>query len=110
MTNWFGGFMFDAFAQFVKERIYLKNVSPRTVDFYRDCWRSFERYGGELTKAGLAKYVTAMREAGVKPVSCNTFISGINAYLRWLHEEHDKPLLKIQKLKVEQTVLPQSQP
>ncbi len=47
-----------------------------------------------------------MREAVVKPVSCNTFISGINAYLRWLREEHDKPLLKIQKLKVEQTVLP----
>jgi integrase/recombinase XerD len=94
------------FEQFVKERVYLKNVSPPTVDFDRDCWRSFERYGGELTKAGLAKYVTSMREAGVKPVSCNTFISGINAYLRWLHEEYDKPLLKIQKLKVEQTVIP----
>ncbi len=41
------------FEQFVKERVYLKNVSPRTVDFYRDCGRSFERYGGELTKAVL---------------------------------------------------------
>lgn len=72
------------FEQFVKERIYLKNVTKRTVDFYRDSWRSFQRYGGELSKPGLAKYVIAMREAGVKPVSCNTFISGINAYLRWL--------------------------
>jgi hypothetical protein len=33
------------FEQFVKERVYLKNVSPRTVDFYWDCWKSFERYG-----------------------------------------------------------------
>lgn len=94
------------FEQFVKERIYLKNVSPRTVDFYRDSWKSFERYGGELTKAGLAKYVVAMREAGVKPVSCNTFISGINAYLNWLHENgYLDERLKIQKLKVEQPVI-----
>jgi integrase/recombinase XerD len=94
------------FEDFVKERIYLRNISPRTADFYRDSWNSFKRYGGELTKLGLAKYVVAMREAGVKPVSCNTFISGINAYLRWLHENERLPeLLKIQKLKTEQTVI-----
>ena len=96
------------FEQFVKERIYLKNVSPRTVDFYWDCWNSFKRYGmaegQEISKQGLNDYVVEMRKAGVKPVSCNTYISGMNAYLRWLHE-HEKPLLKIQKLKVEQTVI-----
>ena|SRR5215213_383170 len=63
------------FEQFVKERVYLKNVSKRTIDFYWDCFRSFERYGGELTKAGLNNYVVNMRKAGVKPVSCNTYIS-----------------------------------
>ena len=93
------------FEQFVKERIYLKNVSPRTVDFYLDCRRSFERCRGELTMPGLNKYVIAMKEAGVKPVFCNTFISGINAYLRWRHENGKGELLKIRKLKVEQTVI-----
>ena len=44
------------FEEFVKERIYLRNISPRTTDFYRDSWASFQRYGGELTKAVLAKY------------------------------------------------------
>lgn len=89
------------FEQFVKERVYLLNVSPRTVDFYWDCWRSFQRYGGEISEQGLKRYVVNMREAGVKPVSCNTYISGINAYLKWLGEP-----LKIQKLKTEQTVIP----
>lgn len=85
--------------------MYLKNVSKRTGDFYWDCWRSFERYGGELTKPGLSKYVINMRKAGVKPVSCNTYISGINAYLRWLHVEHRHELLNIGKLKVDQTII-----
>ncbi len=102
MTNWFGGFVFE---QFVKERIYLKNVSHRTVDFYWDCWNSFKRYGGQLTKQGLNKYVVNMRKAGVKPVSCNTYISGMNAYFNWLHENGKCKQLKIQKLKVEQTVV-----
>ena len=47
-----------------------------------------------------------MREAGVKPVSCNTFISEINAYLNWLHENGYLPeRLRIEKLKTEQTVI-----
>jgi integrase/recombinase XerD len=92
------------FEEFIKERIYLKNVSKRTVDFYRDCFRSFERYGGEVSEQGLKKYVIKMREGGVKPISCNTYISGINAYLRWLGSP-----LKITKLKVAHQV-PESLP
>jgi site-specific recombinase XerD len=42
-----------------------------------------------------------MREAGVKPVSCNTYISAMNAFLNWLSENEIMPnRLKIDLLKV----------
>ena len=31
----------------------------------------------------------AQRERGLRPVTCNTYIAAINAFCRWLHEEHD---------------------
>ena len=40
------------FEEFVKERIYLRNISPRTADFYRDSWNSFKRYGDGLQNLG----------------------------------------------------------
>jgi integrase/recombinase XerD len=97
----------NLFQQFVKERIYLKGVTKKTVIFYGNSWASFEKHhSGDLSKQSLKDYVTAMRRAGIKPVSCNTYISCINAFLRWLHEEeHHSDLLKIQKLRVEKRVL-----
>ena len=32
------------FEQFLRERKYLQNVSPRTVEFYEDCRRSVEKF------------------------------------------------------------------
>jgi len=95
------------FDEFVKERIYLKGVTKKTVIFYRNSWASFEKHhSGDLSKQSLKDYVTAMRQAGIKPVSCNTYISCINAFLRWLHEEgHYPEPLKIAKLRVEKKVL-----
>jgi integrase/recombinase XerD len=96
---------FANFDIFLNERRFLKNVSPRTVDFYGDVKRALERFhpDGEFTKQSLKRFVEAMREAGVKPVSCNTWISGVNAYLHWLFDEALIPQrLSIAKLKVEQ--------
>jgi integrase/recombinase XerD len=99
--------MKELFEQFVREKIYLQNVSPKTVSYYRDSWKAYQRYtGGELlTKALLAEFVIKMREAGVKPVSCNTFISGVNVFLGWLHENNHLEKLTIKKLRVEQPVM-----
>lgn len=42
----------------------------------------------------------------MKPVSCNTYISGINAFLNWLHENaHVRERLSIKKLRVEHQVI-----
>jgi len=96
----------EPFEPFVKERIYPKAVTKKTVIFYRNSWASFDKhYSGSLSKQSLKDYVTAMRRAGIKPVSCNMYISCNNAFLRWMHEEEHHPeLLKIQKLKVEKNV------
>ena len=76
----------ELFQQFVRERKYLKNVTPKTVTYYQNSWDSFKKYANvvnpsELNRAVLSSYVVRLRDSGVKPVSCNTYISGINAFL-----------------------------
>jgi integrase/recombinase XerD len=101
----------ELFEQFVKERKYLKNVTPKTVIYYRNSWDSFSKFVSaqlpeDLSRALLNQYVVQLRESGIKPVSCNTYISGINAFLAWLHESgHTAAKLSIKKLKVEQQVV-----
>jgi integrase/recombinase XerD len=87
----------ERFEEFVKGRRWLKNVSKRTEDFYRNVKRSVEVYHTEqeFTKDSLERWVIAMREAGVKPVSVNTYISGLNAYLKWLGTNLHLPRLKV---------------
>ena len=99
------------FKQFIQEKQFLKNITPRTVEHFNGAWRSFRRYAPacstpvELNKKLLNGYVTAMRESGLKAKSCNTYISGINSFLRWLkEEEHVADELRIKLLKVEKQV------
>lgn len=85
------------FDDFIRERRYLLNVSVRTLDWYANCFSAWKRYAtGDDPKA----FVVNMRQAGVKPVSCNTFICGMNAYFRWANEP-----IKIGKLKDEQRIV-----
>lgn len=82
------------FAEFLKERRYLKNISPNTERFYNQSWTAYKKYGSldvELSQGNLNKWVMAMREAEVKPKSCNTFISAINAFMHWLYDNEAIP-------------------
>jgi integrase/recombinase XerD len=88
------------FIDFVKERTYLKNVSPRTIEFYWDCHKSVLRFG-DFTEDGLKRWIVGSREAGIAPVSINTRITGVNAYLRWCGVSY-----KLQFLKEPERVLP----
>jgi integrase/recombinase XerD len=91
------------FELFLRERRYLKNITPKTEIYYRNSWGAYKRYTGseKLSKAQLTEWVVAMREKGLKPVTCNTWISGINAFCNWLYEnEHLPERLKLSKLKV----------
>jgi integrase/recombinase XerD len=81
----------DLFQDFLRERRFLKNISPNTERYYNQSWTAYKTYapGGldiEFSKNQLNKWVMAMREAGIKPKSCNTFISAINAFTNWLLE------------------------
>ena len=66
--------------QFLKERTYLKNVTPATLVWYRTAFKS---YGASFppdaaplpTKAALREFVVRQREHGLRPVTVNTYIA-----------------------------------
>lgn len=92
------------FEEFVKDRLYLKNVSPLTIRSYR---QAFKRFGSEpVSKTSINSFVVRMRESGLSPVTCNISIRSMNSYLSWLFEEgHIPERLKIKQLKVEKKVI-----
>jgi len=98
------------FDQFVQQRVYLKNVSPSTQDWYRTSWKAAE-LEEPLTKATLVAAITRMRDRGISAISVNTYLRCINAFLRWMHEEvHLAEPLKVPRLKEEKKVMPTFSP
>jgi integrase/recombinase XerD len=91
--------MFSQHQQFIKERTYLHNVSPATVDWYLQslAWLRTET----PTESDLKSIVIAMREKGLKATGCNCRIRAINAYLKW-----SGSALRIPKMKQPSAVLP----
>jgi integrase/recombinase XerD len=87
------------FAQFIKERKYLTNVTPATIEWYEQsfAWLSTE----SPSDADLKDFVIRMRERGLKATGCNCRIRAVNAYLKWAGSPH-----RIPKLKEPQLVLP----
>ncbi|HEV8491661.1 MAG TPA: hypothetical protein VGR76_05295 [Candidatus Angelobacter sp.] len=71
-----------SFETFIQERIYLRNVSPRMVEWYRQTFKWLEKY--PLTEEGLKELVISMQQAGLQAISCNNRIRCINAYLSGL--------------------------
>jgi site-specific recombinase XerD len=96
--------------RFVRERTYLDNVTPKTVVFYNQAFRAFGRAvpsaltmsPGELTPDVLNDFIFTLRERGTaRVVSINTYISGLNSFLSWLHQRQFTPSkLRLPKLKV----------
>jgi integrase len=98
------------FDQFLKERLYLKNVTDRTLVWYRVAFKSYRRAYGDNpalpTKAALQEFVVRLRERGIRPVTCNTYIGAMNAFCVWLHEEgHIMERVKLRKLLIERRIL-----
>ena len=73
--------MLPRFEQFIRERQYLHNVSPRTIEWYRESlkWLDSET----PTQSELNAAVARMREKGRKVSGCNCTLRAINAYLHW---------------------------
>jgi integrase/recombinase XerD len=87
------------FSQFTRERQFLSNVSPATLEWYK---HSFKWLPTESpSQEELTDAVLRMREKGLKATGCNSAIRAINAYLKW-----SGSALKIRQLKEPQLVLP----
>jgi integrase/recombinase XerD len=97
------------FAEFIRERVYLHNVSPKTRSWYETAWKAFKASqsgSDELGRRQLQAFVVSLRERGVRPVSCNTYIKALNAFCGWLqHEGHTEQRLELPSLKTEQRVI-----
>ena len=80
------------FARFLRERRFLKNVTPKTIIWYETAFQALTRTvvvsgPDDLSKSALQDFVVGLRERGLSPVSCNTYGKAINALLAWLRTE-----------------------
>jgi integrase/recombinase XerD len=84
------------FEQFIRERQFLSNVTPATIEWYRNglrCLPSESPSSEQLKDA-----VMRMCEKGRKATGCNSSIQAINAYLKWSGSPLKVPLLKVPQL------------
>jgi len=91
--------LLDLHQQFITERRYLKNVTEKTQAWYANAFKAFS--GATDSRADIIGRITELRDRGVSATSVSTYLRCINAYLRWLHQEHGRDLIKIPKLKEE---------
>jgi integrase/recombinase XerD len=84
--------MAQLFERFIRERKYLKNVSPRTIEWHEQSqkWLAVE----QPTETDLQDFVMRMRAAGLKASSINCRIRSVNAYLNWSGSPLRVPKLK----------------
>ena len=98
------------FQQFIRERQYLANVTPATVEWYKQSlkWLSSESPSQEQLKDAVMR----MREKGLKATGCNCAIRAINAYLHRSTAGTERkcgpgcPHLRLPKVKEPELVLP----
>jgi len=99
-----------SFDDYVQDRKYARNVAPKTVAWYADVWRAFGRHlnteSAQSIRDSVRHAVADLLAKGNKPVSLNSWLTGVRAYCLWLHAEgHLAERPKVSLLKCEQKVL-----
>lgn len=89
--------MESRFEQFIRERQYLANVTPATLEWYRRCFKWLPN--DSPSQADLKAAVVRMREKGLTAAGCNCVLRCLNAYLRW-----SKSPLRVPRLREPSTV------
>jgi len=90
---------------FIQERRYLKNVSPATISWYEQSFRAFSQ--SWETKELLGQRIAELLQAGLLPISINTYLRCLRAFLRWAKDEgHIQNVYAIPKLNCEQKIIP----
>jgi integrase/recombinase XerD len=97
------------FSDFLRERQYLNNVSPATLEWYEHSfkWLPSEAPSQDELRAAILR----MREKGLKATGCNSVIRAVNSYLHWQSAGERKcgpgcQHLRIPPLKEPQLILP----
>lgn len=80
--------MLPKFEQFKRERKYLTNVSPATIQWYTHNFKWLRTESP--SQDDLKDAVLRMREKGLKATGCNSAIRAINSYMHWLHNPEVK--------------------
>jgi integrase/recombinase XerD len=99
------------FHQFLRERQYLYNVTPQTLAWYEAAWRACTRAvplatPEAFTTAALQAFVVVLRDRGVAPVTCNTWLRALNVFGGWLYEQGHLPhRARLATLRVEKRVI-----
>jgi integrase/recombinase XerD len=88
-----------SFSQFIRERRYLSNVAPTTLEWYGHAFKWLHSEAPDADE--LKDAVIRMREKGLRATGCNSAIRAINAYLKWSGSP-----LKIPQLKEPQFIPP----
>ncbi len=72
----------DLFERFVREKIYLNNVTPKTVSFYKQSFIAYKQAVGEVLpdRFILNDFVIRLRERGMSPGGANVYIRGIHSF------------------------------
>ncbi|HZT31948.1 MAG TPA: site-specific integrase [Bryobacteraceae bacterium] len=86
----------ERFEEFLAERKYLKNVTDKTLVYYRCAFKSWERH----SQGDWKTWIVNQRQAGISATSINTYICAMNAHWKWAGTD-----LKVDYLKEEQKIL-----
>ncbi|MGB6901979.1 MAG: tyrosine-type recombinase/integrase, partial [Acidobacteriaceae bacterium] len=98
------------FSEFIRERQFLTNVSPSTLEWYKHSFKWLE--SDSPTQEDLKAAVVRMRQKGLKATGCNSAIRAINTYVHWANAGSEVKCgsackhPKIPQLKEPQLVLP----
>jgi integrase/recombinase XerD len=97
------------YEQFIREKQYLLNVSPRTVAGYRWAWKAFEpalKGKTSVTEPDVLNRIADLRSGGLSTVSVNTYLRSVNTFCSWLFAEgYCSAHLRIPRLKEDKKVL-----
>jgi integrase/recombinase XerD len=93
------------FKRFLHERIHVRNIAPSTASHYRQTWNSYRTHTRQngVSDAHLKDWIAKLTQAGLKPVSCNSYIRHMNAFCKWLYQNKYSKLNRLQKLKEPET-------
>ncbi len=97
------------FDNFLLEKKYVDNCSPRTISYFQQSYKTYLRVFPEPqipTRADLLKLVVTLRNGGMTAGCCNSYFKGLNSFLDWLFKNgYLKERLRLKLLKKEKKVL-----